>query len=136
MKLVCLLGLGLYAALSVTDFRLTYTLIEGTGGVVFEGNPIAASWLEQYGWRGLAAYKIVTVSLFVSTCVYIASRRPRTAAVVIALGCVVLLAVTSYSRRLIEAHKTEYPGIDYVSADGYEGSHGTSLPDLTTRSDR
>jgi hypothetical protein len=117
MKLLCLLGLGVYATLSVMDYRLTYTLVEGTGGAVFEGNPIAASWLELYGWRGLALFKVGMVVLFVGMCLFIAARRPRTAAVVIAMGCAALLVVTNYSRRLIDEHRTNYPEIDLVSVD-------------------
>lgn len=106
-KLFCLAGLGLYVALSVVDFTLTFTLIEGSGGRAFEANPVAAVWLEEHGWAGLAAYKAAGVLVFLGTIVLLVRRRPRIAAGLVAIGCSVLIGVTTYSRGLIG--KTDDP---------------------------
>lgn len=106
-KLFCLVGLGFYTALSVLDFLLTQSLIEGSGGEAFEANPIAAVWLEKHGWLGLAAFKAAGVLVFLGTIVLLVRRRPRVAAGLVALGCSVLIGVTTYSGRLMG--KTDDP---------------------------
>lgn len=100
-KLFCLVGLGFYTALSAADFLLTHTLIEGSGGQAFEANPIAAVWLEEHGWAGLAAFKAAGVLVFLGTIALLVPRRPRVAAGLVALGCSVLIGVTTYSQGLI-----------------------------------
>ena len=106
-KLFCLVGLGLYTALSAADFALTFSLIEGSRGEAFEANPIAAVWLEEHGWAGLAAFKAAGVLVFLGTIVLLVRRRPRVAAGLVALGCSVLIGVTTYSGRLMG--KTDDP---------------------------
>lgn len=106
-KLFCLVGLGFYTALSAADFLLTHTLIEGSGGQAFEANPIAAVWLEEHGWAGLAAFKAAGVLVFLGTIALLVPRRPRVAAGLVALGCSVLIGVTTYSGRLMG--KTDDP---------------------------
>src|SRR5581483_2787659 len=55
-KVYCLVGLVLCAALSVADWSLTWALIHGSNGEVYESNPVAAWCLKWYGWPGLALF--------------------------------------------------------------------------------
>lgn len=96
-----LAGLAIFAALSATDFTQTYALIHAGDGTVYEANPVAAPWLERYGWHGLAAYKLAAVLVVAGVVVVLAGRNRRAANGVAALGCLAVLSVTLYSRDLI-----------------------------------
>ena len=50
--------LSLFLFLSLTDLFLTWRLLLQSHGQVYESNPIADWWLSNYGWSGLAAFKI------------------------------------------------------------------------------
>jgi hypothetical protein len=95
----CLAGLVLYAGLSVTDFALTYALV--TEGVAYEANPVAAAWLHRYGWAGLAWFKALGAAVFAVPAVLVARRRPRTGALLVTLGCLVMVWVVVYSNGLL-----------------------------------
>lgn len=95
-------ALAVFVALSVTDFVQTYFLIHNGGGAVYEANPVAAPWLERYGWDGLAAYKLGAVLIVVGAVVAMAQRDRRVAVGVAALGCAAVLSVTLYSDGLIK----------------------------------
>ena len=94
-------ALAVFVALSATDFVQTYALIYDHGGTVYESNPVAGRWLERYGWRGLAAYKIGAVLVVAGVVVVLAGRNRGAATGVATIGCAALLAVTLYSRDLI-----------------------------------
>jgi hypothetical protein len=95
------LGIVLFLVLSVLDLVHTYLLIQNGGGQVYEGNPIARSWLLRYGWTGLALFKGASIFV-VLACVLLLNRyRPQSAALVITIACVVLLVVAFYSHRLL-----------------------------------
>src|SRR5262245_6912450 len=96
LKTHCWIGLGRYAALSVADLLLTRTLLTANTDA-FESNPVAALWLEQYGWIGLAVFKAASVVVFAGAVLLLLSRRPAVAAGVVSLGCGVLMWVTTYS---------------------------------------
>ena len=106
LKTYCWVGLGGYAALSVADFFLTFSLLR-VNEEAFESNPIAAAWLEGHDWLGLAMFKAITVAVFSVAVYLIASRRPAVAASVVTLGCAVLLAVTTYSHGLLVESRAE-----------------------------
>ncbi len=109
---ICLLGIGLYSLLSIADFVLTYTLIETSESGVYESNPVAAAYLENHGWLGLAMFKLGGVTVFVGAVGLLTARRPRLAAGVIGLGCAVLLGVTSYSYNLLKDARRELANRD------------------------
>ncbi|MBX9581591.1 MAG: DUF5658 family protein [Gemmataceae bacterium] len=96
-----LAGLAIFVALSAADFTQTYALIHTGDGAVYEANPVAAPWLERYGWHGLAVYKLAAVLVVAGVVVVLAGRNRRAAAGVAGMGCAALLAVTLYSRDLI-----------------------------------
>jgi hypothetical protein len=99
---VCIAGLVLFVALSITDFVQTYVLVETGGGRVREGNPVAAEWLGRFGWRGLAFFKFGTVAIVVGVVVLLMARNhDRIAAWVAGFACVAALGVTLYSRHLL-----------------------------------
>lgn len=100
LKLAIVLGLGLYALLSVADWVLTFALLRLHPGA-FESNPVAAACLEQHGWPGLAVYKTGGVLMFVGAVYLLARRRPAVALGVVAVGCAALLWVTTYTHGLI-----------------------------------
>ncbi len=99
-KLFVSLGLVVFVLLSVTDWVFTFTLLQ-THPEAIETNPFAAACLEQHGWTGLAVYKLGGVLVFVGAIYLLFRRRPVVASGVVALGCAVLLSVTTYTHRLI-----------------------------------
>ncbi|MFO0849341.1 MAG: hypothetical protein U0871_12425 [Gemmataceae bacterium] len=98
---VTVAGLAVFAALSATDFMQTFALVETTGGRVVEGNPVAAEWLDRYGWAGLAAFKAASVLVVCGVIFLLARHRPPAGALVTAVGCLALISVTTYSHNLL-----------------------------------
>ena len=99
-KRFCVAGLVLYVVLGATDLALTVAIVRE--GVGYEANPVAAAWLDRHGWEGLAAFKLLSAAVFGMAVGVIVRRRPRTAAVLVALGCAALLAVVVHSRRMLD----------------------------------
>jgi hypothetical protein len=98
---ICRAGLILFIVLSVTDLVQTYVLIQGTGGRVYEANPVAGVWLLRYGWLGLVVFKAGVLFVFVASVAVLMRHRPRASAWVVVIGCLVLALVTLYSRQLL-----------------------------------
>ncbi len=99
-KLLVLLELGIFTVLSATDWVFTFVLLN-THPEAVETNPFAAACLELHGWTGLALYKVGGVLVFVGAIFLLVRRRPVVAAGVVALGCAVLLSVTTYTHTLL-----------------------------------
>lgn len=97
---VCIAGLVLYLVLGATDLALTFVIVRE--GVGYESNPVAAAWLGRHGWQGLAAFKLLSAAVFGMAVGVIARHRPRTAAVLVAVGCATVLAVVVHSRRMLD----------------------------------
>jgi hypothetical protein len=97
MSAVPLSKLILFGVLSVADFLLTWGLIEGGGGQVYETNPIADWWLQSYGWSGLAFFKFLIVGVFTASAVLICLHRPRAGRHLVTFGCVAVAVVVIYS---------------------------------------
>jgi hypothetical protein len=55
--------ISFFILLSVCDLFLTHRLVQGSAGLVSEGNPIAHAWLACFGWLGLACFKSMIVVL-------------------------------------------------------------------------
>ncbi len=70
----------LFLFLSVLDYALTWLLLRRDGAD--EANPLAAWWLDQHGWLGLAAFKIAAVLAAI-----IARRRRDLARRVLGFAC-------------------------------------------------
>lgn len=102
VKTYTLTALIVYAILGAIDFVETYTLIRRGGGTAYELNPFAATWLKNYGWAGLAIFKVAATLVVATTVLIIRQHRPRTAAVLATAACLSLLAVTLYSRSLLK----------------------------------
>src|SRR5262249_12837142 len=66
----------LFCLLSVADLALTLQLLDHSNGRVYEGNPLASSWLERYGSFGLALYKALSVLVFVSAVLILSPPAP------------------------------------------------------------
>lgn len=85
-----------FALLSVCDFAITYLLLSGNRGAVYESNPVANQWLTQGGWLGLAVFKVALCSAVAVITTFLYYRRPRIAHDVLALACgAVVVAVLS-----------------------------------------
>jgi hypothetical protein len=106
-KVYCLIGLVLCAALSVTDWSLTWALIHGSDGVVTEGNPVAAWCLERYGWPGLALFKAACTATFAGAVGLLIRRQPRTGARVVTVALLTLVLVNAYSLGLLAQFRHE-----------------------------
>ena len=102
VRILFTVEVAVYALLSFADLILTTILLRFGGGGAYEGNPIARSWLEAFGWKGLIAFKLVSSSLvaFVSLVIYY--YRPRLGTAIIALGCLVMGIVVAYSSNLLD----------------------------------
>jgi hypothetical protein len=100
-KVYCLIGLGLCAALSVADWSLTWALIHGSNGEVYESNPVAAWFLQWYGWTGLALFKAACTATFAVAVGLLVRYRPRTGARVVTLAVLTLVLVNAYSLGLL-----------------------------------
>lgn len=98
-----LAALALYVVLGAIDFIDTYALIRTGDGTIYESNPVAATWLKEYGWKGLAAFKILITIVLVTTLLLVRRRRPQLAAVLATVACLTLLSVVLYSRKLLTA---------------------------------
>jgi hypothetical protein len=107
VKAFCLLALAIYVALSVADFIFTFALIQLSGGIAYESNPLAAAMLSRHGWFGLAAFKAIGVIAFVTTVGILTLRRRKVAAAVATFGCSVLFSVVCYSHSLIDQMRQE-----------------------------
>ena len=119
---VTVAGLALFAVLSVTDFLQTFALIETSGGRVVEGNPVAAEWLDRYGWVGLAAFKAASMLVVVGVIFVLARRRPPAGALVAAFGCLALISVTTYSHGLLASSPGPADELNLIAI--YPGSVG------------
>ena len=112
-----LAALAIFVVLSATDFAQTYALIHTGEGAVYEANPVAGSWLERYGWHGLAAYKFGAVMVVAGVVVVLAGRSRRAATGVAVLGCLAVLSVTLYSRDLIANGPQRPPTEEEIAAE-------------------
>src|SRR5689334_22937681 len=99
------IGVGLFAVLSVADFVQTYALI--ADGPAHEANPVAAGWLARHGWVGLAVFKALLCLCVFAAIALLARRGSPAAGRVLALGCAVLFGVGVYSRGLLAAEAAE-----------------------------
>lgn len=102
-------ALGLFVVfvfLGVADLFLTWKLIHTSDGQVLESNPVAAWWLDTYGWGGMAAFKGGMILLIGGLAASIAFLRPRTSELLLVFACGAQSTVVVYSvflMRLAEA---------------------------------
>jgi hypothetical protein len=102
--------LVLFALLSTADFFLTRHLLTHGSGAVYESNPVAVWWLANYGWMGLATFKMAAVACVALLGVVIYLHRPRTGRRLLGFGCLTLAGVVLYSVYLVgqmHRHSTE-----------------------------
>jgi hypothetical protein len=90
----------LFALLSAADLVLTWWLLDHSGGLADEANPIARWWLLHYGWLGLACFKAALVLLVLLLTAVISPSRSRAAGRLLALGCAALGIVVAWSSTL------------------------------------
>jgi hypothetical protein len=93
----------LFTLLSLTDLALTWWLLDGSGGWVYEANPIARWFLQHHGWPGMACFKVAVVFLVLGLTAIIFRYRPRAARGILGLGCASLALVVWYSTGLCQA---------------------------------
>jgi hypothetical protein len=103
------LKLGLFALLSLMDLGMTWLLLEGSNGHVFEGNPIAAWWLAELGWAGLVAFKLGLVVLIAGLVWTITARCPRAAGHFLTFACAAVAVVLIHSS-VLAAQSAHWPG--------------------------
>jgi hypothetical protein len=100
-------GLVVGAGLGAADFVLTHAVIRQ--GVGYEANPVAAAWLDLYGWVGLGAFKALAAVAFLGTVVLLARRKPGAAVALVGANCAALVFVVGESCRLLAAAEPERP---------------------------
>jgi hypothetical protein len=91
---------ALFALLSGADLALTCWLLERSGGLVYEANPLASWWLARAGWAGLVCFKAAVVFLVLGLTAVIFRQRPRAADRLLGFGCAGLALVVLYSSAL------------------------------------
>ena len=89
--------LFLFGMLSLLDLALTYKLVQASGGHIYESNPIANEWLSRFGWPGLAAFKVMAVSVVASAAIYVSVYRPRAGSRLLNFACLTVSLVVIYS---------------------------------------
>ena len=109
-KSYTLAALIVFALLGVIDLIYTFTLVQDSGGQVYESNPLAATWLKNYGWGGLAIFKALTTLVVAAIVLIIRRHNPRTAAVLATAACLSVLAVALYSRNLLTMQENPSDG--------------------------
>jgi hypothetical protein len=97
LKALHLCKLSLFALLSVADLFMTWQLVQGSDGHIYESNPVARAWLASYGWVGLAVFKGLAMLMVGGAALYIALHRPRVAGRVLVFACGMTAAVVLYS---------------------------------------
>jgi hypothetical protein len=95
--------LALFALLSLADLALTRYLLETRGLAVSESNPLAAWWLERFGWLGLTGFKLAMMALAAGLGLMVYRRRPVAGHRVLGFGCAAVAAVVLYSGCLCAA---------------------------------
>lgn len=118
-----------FLSLSAADLGLTWLLIEGKGASAIESNPVAASMLEQHGWIGLTAFKLVLVTVIGGLSLGILWQRWRTAELLLVFGCgaqaaVVLTSVFLYGNS--EASSAIEPALTAETAPEPPGLSGNA----------
>jgi hypothetical protein len=101
--------LMLFVALSACDFVFTYLLVEGSGGAVYEANPVASSWLADHGWLGLAAFKAFAVLVVIGAVALIVQKKPAIGAAVACVACLATGFVNLHSHRMLTAAEFHHP---------------------------
>jgi hypothetical protein len=91
----------LFAGLSLIDLTLTWIILWRAEGFACESNPVAAWWLDRFGWPGLAGFKVAIVLLVVTLTSVVSRHHPRAGTRLLTFGCCALLAVVQYSAALV-----------------------------------
>jgi hypothetical protein len=98
-----------FLALNAADLLLTWRLLQGSGGRVYESNPVANWWLSAYGWPGLIAFKCGIVLLATTLALVISHYRPQTGDRLLTFSCSALAVIVLYSCGLFAFARNE-PG--------------------------
>lgn len=101
MRLPHLSRLAFFLVLSLGDLYLTWRLVGGTEGVVYESNPLASWWLQAHGWWGLVSFKLALVLLVTSLALVITFLRPPLGKRFLTFACVTVGVVVLYSGSLV-----------------------------------
>jgi hypothetical protein len=93
--------LALYVTLSFLDLVLTGVVLRYSNGRIYESNPIAGAWLEDYGWRGLVTFKVLMLLLVSLVSIFVSTRNPRAGTRLLTFACLVVGLVVLYSWYLL-----------------------------------
>lgn len=121
---------AVFLVLSLGDLLLTWHLIESSGGIVYESNPLAGDILADHGWFGLAVFKSLFTLVVVLLGAIIALYRPRTGLLMFGAGNAVLLAVVGYSLSLVVTQPWDDLWADHAMA--LERDRGEQLQEELT----
>ena len=93
----------LFVIANLMDIVMTHLLL-GTGHFI-ESNPIANYVLTEYGFAGVAAFKLIVVAMVMLIANIIAFRRIRTSRYLLHFGTLIVGGVVVYSYSLLMFHK-------------------------------
>lgn len=106
-----------FVVLSLGDLVVTWWLLECSGRLVCEGNPIADWWLRHYGWLGLASFKSSMVLLVIVLTALTARKRPQVATRTLRFACAALVMVMLHSVAVGRSAQTANESVDEVNND-------------------
>jgi len=106
-----------FVFLSLIDLASTWWLLERSGRVVCEGNPVADWWLSHYGWPGLAGFKASMVLLVIIVTTIISRQRPRVASRTLQFACAALVLVMIHSVALGRTAQTADEFVEDLNND-------------------
>jgi hypothetical protein len=86
-----------FMLLSAVDFALTKWLVQDSGHEAYESNPVAQWWLTQFGWHGLAGYKISNVLIVIGMSRIVSAKRPQLSRQILGFACAATGVVVVYS---------------------------------------
>ncbi|SRR5579885_1642308 len=104
--------LALFLGLSLADLALTWHLLSTSGPAVRESNPVAAWWLEHFGWAGLAGFKAAMTALTAGIGAFLFLRRPPVAHRLLSFACAAVAVAVLYSGYLCDAVRRRPFGLE------------------------
>src|SRR5947209_1176746 len=96
-----------FVGLSLLDLVLTWRLVGGTGGAVYEANPVAAAVLSRFGWLGLSLFKAGCVGVALGAIGLVGWLRPGLGSRLLSFACPALLGLVSYSVVLVAVNNMD-----------------------------
>ena len=111
--------------LNAADLFLTWKLLRGSDGRFLESNPVAAWSLARYGWLGMTALKLGSVTAVVGLAWVLARNRPQVARLILGFGCGAVSTAVMQSVLLGTSFDTRFGAVE----QRFSGASWAVLPE-------